>query len=39
MPYQSVMDDLDEWPTVDAFNDFDSFSKNMDEPASPQEIS
>jgi hypothetical protein len=29
------MDDLEEWPTVDAFNDFDSFSQNTDELADP----
>jgi hypothetical protein len=39
MPYQSVMDDLEEWPTTDAFNDFDSFSANTDELIDLQELS
>jgi hypothetical protein len=33
------MEDLEEWPTIDAFNDFNSFSKNTDEPTNSQEIS
>jgi hypothetical protein len=30
MPYHSILDDLEDWPTDDAFNDFNSFSEDPD---------